>query len=73
MYDFELQHPIITATERTGYPDGKEPQYPHCPMCGWETDTIYRNKSHEIVGCYWCISSSDAWEEPECFPDKEEK
>jgi uncharacterized protein with PIN domain len=69
---YELpDHPVIQNMERTGYPDGKEPEYPRCPVCGEETDTIYRNKDLEIVGCSECLSSRDAWEEPECFPGKE--
>lgn len=29
-------HPVIRNMKATGYPDGKEPQYPHCPVCGKE-------------------------------------
>lgn len=25
-------HPVVQNMERTGYPDGKEPQFPHCPI-----------------------------------------
>lgn len=67
MLDRDLQHPDITAAERTGYPAGKEPRWPVCPVCGAECDTIYRNKKSEIVGCYECLDSRDAWETPECF------
>lgn len=64
------QHPIITAMEKTGYPDSKEPQYPHCPICGQECETIYRDADYEIVGCDECIRKDDAWEEEDCFPEK---
>lgn len=64
-------HPMIQNMERTGYPDDKEPEYPICPVCGEETDTVYRNQTGEIVGCSECLRSRDAWEEPECFPGKE--
>lgn len=67
-------HPVIRNLERTGYPDGKEPQYPICPVCGAECGTIYKNKAGCIVACDEEISqwlSVSAWEEPECFPEKE--
>lgn len=63
-------HPVIRNCERTGYPDGKIPKWPICPMCGEECDTVYRNKNLEIVGCEGCISWVDAWEEEECFPER---
>lgn len=56
-------HPIIWNLERTGYPDGKEPEFPVCPICGKETDTFYKDKQSEIVGCDCCVKSVDAWEE----------
>lgn len=67
MSDKDLQHPVITALERTGYPDGKVPEYPHCPVCGNECETIYRNKDFETVGCDECLTAYDAWERDECF------
>ena len=62
-------HPVIQNMERTGYPDGKEPTFPICPVCGEECEEIFRDLN--IVGCDICIKQSDAWEEPECFPGKE--
>ena len=29
-------HPVIRNMEATGYPDGKYPKYPRCPVCGRE-------------------------------------
>lgn len=55
-------HPVIRNMERTGYPDGKEPKYPLCPICGAETDTFYRNKDLDIIGCDECVSTVDAWD-----------
>lgn len=72
MFNELPDHPVVANLLRTGYPDGKEPEYPHCPVCGAETDTVYRNKDLEIVGCGECLISRDAWEEPECFPGKEQ-
>ena len=67
-------HPVIRNMERTGYPYGKEPEYPHCPICGAECDTIYiRNEDYEVIGCSECLSSRDAWEVEECFPGKEQE
>lgn len=56
-------HPVIRNMERTGYPDGKEPEYPICPVCDQETDTYYKDKHGDIVGCDNCIKTCDAWEE----------
>lgn len=69
--DHNIEHPIITNMERTGYPDGKEPVYPICPVCNKECETIHKNKDDEIVGCDCCIHTTDAWDEIECFPGKE--
>ena len=57
-------HPVIQNMERTGYPDGKEPTFPICPVCGEECEEIFRDNDLNIVGCDICI-------EPECFPGKE--
>ncbi len=66
-------HPVIRNMERTGYPDGKAPTYPRCPVCGAECDTVYRSMENldTIVGCDECIKTADAWEASECFPEKE--
>ena len=63
-------NPIIRNMERTGYPDGKEPPQPRCPVCGAETDTVYSDGVN-VQGCPECLMTMDAWEEPECFPGKE--
>lgn len=64
-------HPIIENCERTGYPDGKEPKYPHCPICGKECEFIYRSvRTLELFGCDVCVEAKDAWEESECFPEE---
>ena len=44
-------HPVIQNMERTGYPDGKEPTFPICPVCGEECEEIFRDKDLNIVGC----------------------
>ena len=56
-------HPVIANMERTGYPDGREPDPPFCPLCGGECETIYRRKEdREIVGCDLCIQSIEPWD-----------
>lgn len=55
-------HPVIRNMERTGYPDGREPRLPKCPVCEAETDTFYRNKDLDIVGCDECVCTVDAWD-----------
>lgn len=57
-----LDHPVIVNLERTGYPDGKEPEYPICPNCDEIADTFYINADNEIIGCDNCITVRDAWE-----------
>ena len=42
-------HPVIQNMERTGYPDGKEPTFPICPVCGEECEEIFRDKDLNIV------------------------
>lgn len=53
--------PIIQNMERSGYPDGKEPPQPICPVCGDECGTLYINDG-QIVGCENCIETRDAWD-----------
>jgi len=39
-----------------------EGDMPRCPVCGAETDTLYRNKEYEIAGCDHCLTYIDAWD-----------
>ena len=65
-------HPIIRNMERTGYPDGKEPPQPHCPVCGEGCETLYTSDlDGSVLGCDACITEHDAYEREECFPGKE--
>lgn len=57
-----LEHPVITATERTGYPDGRKEKPPSCPICGSEADTLYQDRDGHTFGCDECIKTKDAWE-----------
>ena len=66
-------HPIIQNMERTGYPNGKEPVCPRCPVCDKECEEIYKDADFMIIGCDVCIRIIDAWEAPECFPGKEKQ
>ena len=73
MFDLP-DHPVIRNLERTGYPDGKEPQYPRCPICGEECEIVYRRYCDgECVGCNGCLQAKDAWEAEDCFPERSEK
>lgn len=49
----------------------RDPEYPICPICGEECETIYRNSDYEIVGCDECMKTEDAWEVDDCFPERE--
>ncbi|MBO5567796.1 MAG: hypothetical protein J6A79_02455 [Clostridia bacterium] len=64
-------HPIVANLIRTGYPDGKEPTYPRCPICGEECDTLYEDRDGMVFACDNCVSTKDAWDAEECFPAKE--
>ena len=56
-------HPVIVNMERTGHPDGKEPEAYRCPVCGKKCESIFRYKgTGEIVGCDRCIAVVDPWE-----------
>ena len=66
-----MDHPIIRNMERTGYPDGREPVQPRCPICGEECETIYQNHLGNYVGCDVCTEIRDAWYVPDCFPEDE--
>lgn len=56
-------HPVIRNMERTGYPDGKEPEAYFCPVCGEECEKLFKHKStSEIAGCDNCIEGVDPWE-----------
>lgn len=54
-------HPDIERALATGYPKGT-PTYPHCPVCGDECETIFKDKDGYIFGCDNCIKKVDAWE-----------
>ena len=71
--DRDLEHPDITAAQRTGYAAGKEPTYPVCPECGAECEKVYFDQLGICVGCDVCLDEKDAWETPECFPGKEQE
>ena len=60
-------HPVIRNLERTGYPDGKAPRYPRCPICDGECEEIYKNTELDVVGCDLCLRPVDAWECSECY------
>jgi len=64
-------HPVIRNMEATGYPDGKEPKYPHCPICGEECETVYLDADKSVIGCDICLEVKDAWEVDECFPEED--
>ncbi|PKM61675.1 MAG: hypothetical protein CVU99_02635 [Firmicutes bacterium HGW-Firmicutes-4] len=43
-------------------PDPPVPDYPVCPLCDVECQTIYYSCDGDILGCEHCVSSVDAWE-----------
>lgn len=67
-------HPVIRNMERTGYPDGKEPEYPHCPVCGMEEigEVYVRDSDHGILGCDGCVTTKDAETDPSALHEPDE-
>lgn len=61
-------HPDIRRVEATGYVYGEVVE-PVCPVCGAGCYMLYK-VNEKIVGCDECISTADAWEAPECFPER---
>ena len=62
--------PIIRSMERYGVPPWQlDEREPICPVCGSECSTIYKDACNEIVGCDECISTHDAVDIDECFPE----
>lgn len=45
-------------------PPVEPPEYtcPHCPVCGEETDSFYKDKWGNIVGCPECVQEVTSWE-----------
>ena len=44
------------------FPSPPEYTVPICPVCGNETDTLYKDIYGTIVGCDECIKTIDAWQ-----------
>ncbi len=61
-----MEHPAITRTLRTGYPNG-EPTYPLCPICGAECEEVHKDRNGVVFGCNECVNTHSAWEVEECF------
>lgn len=45
-------------------PPVEPPEYtcPHCPVCGEEVDSFYKDKWGNIVGCPECVQEVTSWE-----------
>lgn len=53
---------MIARIERTGYLHEPQTVTPRCPICGAEADTYYLDKDNIIVGCGFCVKTTDAYE-----------
>ena len=58
-------HPDIEKLMRTG--ETGSGKYPHCPICGAECETLFRDKSGVVFACDECVEKQDAWESEEAF------
>lgn len=42
----------------------QKPDQPRlCPMCGEETESVYKDRWGRIVGCPGCVEEVDEWPE----------
>lgn len=57
---------LYPTDEQAGYPE-----QPICPICGRVCDTVYKD-DRDVVGCDRYLKAVDAWEEDECFPERED-
>lgn len=50
--------------ELTIEPPVEPPEYtcPRCPVCDAETDSFYKDKWGNIVGCPECVQEVTSWE-----------
>jgi hypothetical protein len=53
--------PWIRKAETEGYPFDEPPPV-ECPICGWECETIYIDRSGTVCGCERCMETRDSWE-----------
>jgi hypothetical protein len=58
-----IDDPVIVNMERTGHPDGTEPEPLLCLLCEQECETIFMRKAdREVLGCDLCVDELDPWE-----------
>ena len=58
-------HPDIEKLMRTG--ETGSGKYPHCPICGAECETLFKDKTGVVFACDECVEKQDAWESEEAF------
>ena len=61
--------PMIRNIERWGHPF-RHSEYPICPECLEECETVYKDSEGNIVGCDRCLTEREAWDEEACFPNR---
>lgn len=68
----QCQHPDITTALIHGYL--RRPQWPMCPVCGEECDTLFLSFTRDVVACDGCVTypaeyvdTVDAWEAMEGY------
>lgn len=45
------------------YPEPPDEPRHYCPVCGEETDIVYRDQNGYIVGCPNCVDEVEDWDE----------
>ncbi len=56
-------HPDIRMMEMYGTLNPEEADFtPTCPICNQECETLYADRSGEVIGCDMCIEHFDAYD-----------
>lgn len=61
MYIDIPDHPDIRKMEMYGtlHPEEDEDEYPVCPLCGEECDTMYTTACGDVLGCDCCVKAEE--------------
>ena len=63
---YELKHDLPLEP-----PDEDELGGPYCPVCGRLCETVWMDECGRVVGCDMCLTSYDAGEVSDCWPEPE--
>lgn len=55
-------HPDIRKMERDGTLSEADDFTPYCPICGEECETLYADRTGDVIGCDMCVEHFDAYD-----------